>query len=60
MTRLLVRWNAGDLGAASEAFPLVYDELHQIARAYFRRERRDHTLQATAIVHEAYSRRRFI
>jgi hypothetical protein len=34
--------------------PLVYDELRRVARAYLRREREDHTLQATALVHEAY------
>jgi hypothetical protein len=36
--------------------PLVYDELHRLARSYFRRERGEHTLQPTALVHEAYIR----
>ena len=40
----------------NELLPLVYDELHRLARAYFRRERGEHTLQPTALVHEAYIR----
>jgi len=46
----------GDSAAAERLFPLVYDELHRIASAYMRRERADHTLQATALVHEAFLR----
>ncbi len=56
VTRLLRRWSGGDREAASELMPLVYDELRRIAADQFRRERADHTLQATAIVHEAYLR----
>lgn len=46
----------GDAAAAERLFPLVYDELHRIASCYMRRERPDHTLQATALVHEAFMR----
>ncbi|MGI8955911.1 MAG: sigma-70 family RNA polymerase sigma factor [Chthoniobacterales bacterium] len=55
-TRLLIDWGQGDAEAASRLMPLVYDELRQIARGYLRRERADHTLQATGLVHEAYLR----
>jgi RNA polymerase sigma factor (TIGR02999 family) len=48
--------NAGDAAAAERLLPLVYKELHRIAEAYMRRERLDHTLQATALIHEAYLR----
>ncbi len=54
VTRLLVSWNQGDRSALDELTPLVYRELHRIAAAYLRRERSDHTLQPTALVHEAY------
>ncbi|MCP3964648.1 MAG: sigma-70 family RNA polymerase sigma factor [bacterium] len=54
VTELLQAWNSGDQDAATAMLPLVYDELRAIARGYFRHERRDHTLEATAIVHEAY------
>jgi len=56
LTGHLHRWNAGDKTAANEIVQAVYDELRRIAAAYARRERPDHTLQATAIVHEAYLR----
>jgi len=56
ITQLLVRWGGGDQRALEELMPLVYDELHRLARSYLRRERRDHTLQPTALVHEAYLR----
>ena len=46
----------GDKDAANHILPLVYDELHRLARSYFRRERGEHTLQPTALVHEAYIR----
>lgn len=46
----------GDSSAAEKLFPVVYEELHRIASAYMRRERPDHTLQATALVHEAFVR----
>lgn len=55
-TRLLVEWSEGDSEAANRLIPLVYDELRQLARSYLRRERPDHTLQATGLVHEAYLR----
>jgi RNA polymerase sigma-70 factor, ECF subfamily len=53
---LLGRIRTGDKAAFNELLPLVYPELHRIARRYFRRERREHTLQTTALVHEAYLR----
>ena len=56
VTRLLVAWSGGDASAAEEVMPLVYEELRQLARGYLRRERGDHTLQPTALVHEAYLR----
>jgi RNA polymerase sigma factor (TIGR02999 family) len=51
-----VRWREGDRGALEELMPLVYDELRRLARHYLRKERSDHTLQSTALVHEAYLR----
>jgi RNA polymerase sigma factor (TIGR02999 family) len=56
VTRLLVRWNEGDPEALGELMPLVYTELHKLASHYLRHERTDHTLQPTALVHEAYMR----
>jgi RNA polymerase sigma-70 factor (ECF subfamily) len=56
ITLLLKGWSSGDAAAAEEVLPLVYDELHRIAAVQLRRERDSHTLQATAIVHEAYLR----
>lgn len=56
VTQFLQRWSAGDQEAAELALPLIYDELRRIASRELRRERGDHTLQATAIVHEAYMR----
>ncbi len=56
VTRMLVDWSAGNREAAVQLMPLVYDELRNIARGYLRRERPDHTLQATGLVHEAYLR----
>lgn len=56
ITELLREWNDGDPEAAEKVLPMVYDELRRIAGSYFRHERPDHTLQATAIVHEAYVR----
>ncbi len=55
-TRLLVEWSNGNREAAAGLMPLVYEELRQIARGYLQRERSDHTLQATGLVHEAYLR----
>jgi RNA polymerase sigma factor (TIGR02999 family) len=54
VTALLLAWNQGNRDALEHLMPLVYQELHRIADAHFRRERPEHTLQATALVHEAY------
>lgn len=54
VTRLLERWSEGDVEALEALLPVVYDELHHMADRYMRRERPDHTLQTTAVVHEAY------
>jgi RNA polymerase sigma factor (TIGR02999 family) len=56
VTRLLDAAAAGDLHAAADLFPLVYDELRHLAAARMALERPDHTLDATALVHEAYLR----
>jgi len=56
VTRLLGEIGRGQKDAINQLLPLVYDELHRLARSYFRRERGDHTLQPTALVHEAYLR----
>jgi RNA polymerase sigma factor (TIGR02999 family) len=56
VTRLLQSWSAGDKNALSELVPFVYRELRRLAGAYLRRERQGHTLQPTALVHEAYLR----
>ena len=56
MTTLLRAWTDGDIHARDQLMPVVYDELHRRAAAYLRRERRDHTLQPTALVNEAYLR----
>lgn len=56
ISQLLRHWNDGEQRVAEEVLPRVYAELHRMAEALFRRERRDHTLQATALVHEAYLR----
>ena len=53
---MLVDWNSGDQKAPERLMPLVYDELRQLARGYLQRERSNHTLQATGLVHEAYLR----
>jgi RNA polymerase sigma factor (TIGR02999 family) len=53
-TQLLARINAGDLSAADALAPLVYEQLRAIAGSYFRGQPADHTLQPTALVHEAY------
>jgi RNA polymerase sigma factor (TIGR02999 family) len=55
-TVLLLRWKDGDPKAMEELLPLVYDELRRLARGYLHRERPEHTLQSTALVHEAYLR----
>lgn len=56
VTQLLVRWRGGDREALEELMPLVYEELRRLAHHYLRQERADHTLQSTALVHEAYLR----
>lgn len=56
VTRMLLAWSAGQAGAGDSLFQLVYDELRKIARQYLRHEREGHTLQPTALVHEAYLR----
>jgi RNA polymerase sigma-70 factor, ECF subfamily len=56
VTHLLHAWGRGDLEARSELLPLVYRELRQQAVGYLRHERSDHTLQPTALIHEAYIR----
>ena len=56
VTRLLLAWNEGDPAAAELLMPVVYEHLRTLAREYMRRERGGHTLEATALVHEAYLR----
>jgi RNA polymerase sigma factor (TIGR02999 family) len=55
-TDLLLAWSEGDESAFDKLVPLVYQELHALARHYMKAERPDHTLQATALVNEAYVR----
>ena len=55
-TELLRAWSQGDGSALARLMPLVYNELHRLARRYMRQERPDHTLQATSLVNEAYLR----
>jgi RNA polymerase sigma factor (TIGR02999 family) len=54
VTGLLLAWRHGDASAADRLFPLVYEELRRIAHRQLGRERPDHTLGTTALVHEAY------
>lgn len=54
VTRLLVEWSQGDESALEKLTPFVYDELRRLARHYLQMERADHTLQATALVHETF------
>jgi RNA polymerase sigma factor (TIGR02999 family) len=56
VTRLLIAWSNGDQAALEQLTPLVYSELHRLAHRYLGRERKGHTLQTTALVHEAYIR----
>jgi RNA polymerase sigma-70 factor, ECF subfamily len=56
ITQLLKAMHSGDAHAAEELLPRVYAELHRLASAYMRRERPNHTLQPTALIHEAYMR----
>jgi RNA polymerase sigma factor (TIGR02999 family) len=54
VTQWLLKWRSGDESALNELSELVYEDLHRLAQGYLRHERPDHTLQATALVHEAY------
>jgi len=54
VSQLLIEWGRGDQEALDRLMPLVYDELRRLASRHLRRERPDHTLQTTALVHEAY------
>jgi RNA polymerase sigma factor (TIGR02999 family) len=56
VTSLLTEWAEGDTQALEQLTPLVYTRLRQLAASYLRKERRSHTLQPTALVHEAYLR----
>lgn len=56
VTELLLACRGGNRDAFDRVFPVIYDELHRVARAQLRREREGHTLNATALVHEAYLR----
>ena len=54
VTQLLLKWSQGDRQAMEELLPMVYRELQKIAHRYLSKERGEHTLQTTALVHEAY------
>ena len=56
VTRLLMDWKSGNKAALDELAPIVYSELRRLAQIYLGRERQGHTLQPTALVHEAYVR----
>src|SRR2546428_3836720 len=56
VTQLLLAWSEGDQAALERLVPLVYAELRRLAKRYMRNERPEHTLQATALIHEAYLR----
>ena len=56
ITELLAEWRDGNQSALDELYPLVYNELHRLARSYMSRERKGHTLQTTALINEAYVR----
>jgi RNA polymerase sigma factor (TIGR02999 family) len=56
VTELLLKWKSGDQESLQALLPLVYSELHRLAQHHLRGERSDHTLQSTALVHEAYLR----
>jgi len=56
ITQLLAEWREGNQSALDELYPLVYNELHRLARRYMSRERKGHTLQTTALINEAYVR----
>jgi RNA polymerase sigma-70 factor, ECF subfamily len=54
VTQLLIQWGKGDRAALEELIPLVYRELHKIAKRYMAQQNVNHTLQTTAVIHEAY------
>src|SRR5574341_1163168 len=56
ITQMLLRWSDGDQAALDQLLPLVYDELRRLATSFLRRQPFHHTLQPTALVHEAYLR----
>ena len=56
VTQLLIDWKKGDQAALDQLVPLIYQELHKIAGGYLSRERSGHTIQPTALIHEAYLR----
>lgn len=56
VTQMLVAWGEGDEAARDELIPVVYEQLHRIARQHLRRERAGHSLQTTALINEAYLR----
>lgn len=56
LTKLLIAWSQGDAAALEQLAPLVYAELRKLAHRYMNRERAGHTLQTTAVVHEAFLR----
>ncbi|HUE83941.1 MAG TPA: sigma-70 family RNA polymerase sigma factor [Pyrinomonadaceae bacterium] len=56
ITQLLEEWSNGNQAALDKLYPLVYEELRRLAHRYMRRERKDHTLQTTALINEAYLR----
>ena len=56
ITQLLAEWSEGNHSALDKLYPLVYEELHRLARRYMSREKKGHTLQTTALINEAYVR----
>lgn len=56
ITQLLAEWSNGNQTALDKLYPMVYDELHRMASRYMNRERKEHTLQTTALINEAYVR----
>lgn len=56
VTQLLEQWNSGDAEALDKLMPLIYEELRKMARRHMRQQNPGHTLQTTALIHEAYLR----
>ena len=56
ISQLLAEWSGGNQAALDQLYPMVYEELRRMAHAYLRDERKNHTLQTTALIHEAYLR----